>query len=199
MINYKVFKKTIKEDAFRYTGSYSSSSLLKLYFKTPGFKYTVKLRFANLCKNSKNFRILFPLAYWMYRRSMIKYGIGIPYSTQIGSGFYIGHFGGIVINSNVKIGANVNLSHGVTIGQGGDDGNKGCPVIGNGVYIGPNSTIIGNITIGDYSAIGANAFVNKSVEANTTVGGVPAKVISHKGSANYVHNTIKSNGKSCNI
>lgn len=180
----------IKEDAFRYSGRYRLIDVFRLYMKTPGYKYTVRMRFASFCKSSKLFRPLFPLAYFLYRRSMIKYGIGIPYSTKIGKGFYIGHFGGIVVNSNVIIGNNVNLSHGVTIGQGGDDGEKGCPTIGNSVYIGPNSTIIGKIQIGDGAAIGANAFVNKDVPANLTVGGVPAKIISYKGSLNYIHNKV---------
>lgn len=181
---------SLKEDAFRYSGRYSLIDVLRLYLKTPGYKYTVRMRFCSFCKRSKPFHLLFPLAYFLYRRSMIKLGIGIPYTTEIGKGFYIGHFGGIVVNSNVIIGNNVNLSHGVTIGQGGDDGEKGCPIIGNNVYIGPNSTIIGKIRIGDGSAIGANAFVNKDVPVNTTVGGVPAKIISHKGSLNYIHNKV---------
>lgn len=184
------FISILKEDAFRYSGRYNLIDVFSLYMKTPGYKYTVRLRFASFCKKSKPFRLLFPLAYFLYRRSMIKYGIGIPYRTKIGKGFYIGHFGGIVVNSNVIIGHNVNLSHGVTIGQGGDEGEKGCPIIGNNVYIGPNSTIIGKIRIGDGSAIGANAFVNKDVPANTTVGGVPAKIISNKGSFNYIHNKV---------
>ena len=121
---------------------------------------------------------------------MIRYGIVIPWTTNIGPGFYIGHFGGIVINSNVVIGSNVNISHGITIGQGGDDGNKGCPTLGDRVYVGPNSTIIGNVCIGSGSAIGANAFFNKNVDAGVTVAGIPAKQISSKGSSNYVHNLI---------
>lgn len=185
-----VLIRIIKEDAFRYAGRSSFKDVIRLYLKTPGFKYSTRLRVAAFCRQSKYYRWLFPLAYLLYRRSMIKYGIGIPYSTKIGKGFYIGHFGGIVVNSNVVIGNNVNLSHGVTIGQGGIDGDKGCPVIGNNVYIGPNSTIIGKIKIGDGAAIGANAFVNKDVPANTTVGGVPAKIISQNGSLNYIHNKI---------
>lgn len=120
---------------------------------------------------------------------MFKYGIGIPYMTDIGEGFYIGHFGGIIINSNVVIGKNVNLSHGVTIGKGWGRG-TGCPTIGDEVYIGPNSTIVGEITVGSNAAIGANAFVNKDVKSGSTVGGVPAKMISQKGSCDYIHNIV---------
>lgn len=180
----------IRADAYRYTGDKSIISLLKLYLRTPGFKYTSRMRFTQYCKSSKLFRFFFPIAYLMYRHSMFKYGIIIPYKTSIGPGFYIGHFGNIVINSDVVIGKNVNISHGVTIGQGGDDNAKGCPIIGDNVYIGPNSTIIGKVQIGNNSAVGANAFVNKDVLPSVTVGGVPAKIISRKGSISYIHNTI---------
>lgn len=188
----KELKALIMTDAYRYTGKRSRKSVLRLYFKTPGFKYTCKIRFAKFCKTNRYWKILFPLAYLSYRHCMIKYGIGIPYMTTIGEGFYIGHFGGIIVNSNVVIGKNVNLSHGVTIGKGGGDAGcgKGCPIIGDCVYIGPNSTIIGKITIGDNAAIGANAFVNKDVPGGFTVGGVPAKTISQKGSIGYIHNKV---------
>lgn len=189
-MNIRDFFKIIKADAYRYTGSFSNKAMIKLYYKTPGFKYTCKMRFAKFCKVNKCWNIMFPLSYLCYRHAMIKYGIGIPYMTTIGKGFYIGHFGGIVVNSNVIIGDNVNLSHGVTIGQGGDDNAKGCPYIFNNAYIGPNSTIIGKITIGKDSAVGANAFVDKDVPEHVTVGGVPARVISQKGSCNYVHNKV---------
>lgn len=190
MNKFKDLLTLIKQDGYRYIGKYDLKGILMLYLRTPGFKYIVRLRVVRFCKTTKSFRVFFPLAYFLYRRAMIKYGIIIPYMTNIGKGFYIGHFGGIVVNSNVVIGDNVNLSHGVTIGQGGDDENKGCPVIGNNIYIGPNSTIIGKIRIGDGAAIGANAFVNKDVQENTTVGGVPAKTISNKGSVNYIHNKV---------
>lgn len=186
------FIQICKLDACRYIGidHLSIISILKLYIKTPGFKYMVRMRFMNYCRHSSFGMFLLPVAYLMYRHSMIKYGIVIPYNTSIGEGFYIGHFGGVVVNSNVVIGKNVNISHGVTIGQGGDDNDKGSPIIGDNVYIGPNSTIVGKIRIGNGVAIGANAFVNKDVPDNVTVGGVPAKIISLKGSLNYIHNKI---------
>ena len=49
--------------------------------------------------------------------------------------------------------------------------------IGKNVWIGSNSTILPGVTIGDNSVVAAGAVVTKNVEANTIVGGVPAKII----------------------
>lgn len=77
------------------------------------------------------------------------YGISIPYNTRIGSGLYIGHFGGIVVNSEAVIGKNCNIHHGVTIGQANRGDKKGYPVIGDRVFIGPGAVvIIGKVKVG---------------------------------------------------
>ena len=178
----------LKSDAYRYIGNSSVLSRIMLYIKSAGYNYSCKMRFVKYCNDGKLTKILFPIAYLRYRRAMIRYGISIPYKTEIGYGLYIGHFGGIVINSECKIGNNVNISQGVTIGQAGENGNKQCPVIEDCVYIGPKATIVGGVTIHEHASIGANSFVNKNVDSHTTVGGVPAKVISYKGSVEYIHN-----------
>ena len=113
-------------------------------------------------------------------------GISIPYSAQIGKSFYIGHFGGIIINANAIIGDNCNISQGVTIGVSGVLENRGVPTIGDHVYIGANAVVAGNIRVGNNSVIGANSLVNKNVEPHTTVLGVPAIVISKNSSDLYI-------------
>jgi len=113
-------------------------------------------------------------------------GISLPYAASIGSGFYIGHFGNIIINASAVIGNNCNISQGVTIGVSGKSMKRGVPVIGNNVYIGSNSVIAGKITVGDNVVVGANTFVNKDIEPNVTVLGVPAKKISDNGSVDYI-------------
>ena len=119
----------------------------------------------------------------------IKYGISISYRTQIGSGLYIGHFGGIVVNPNLVIGRNCNISHQVTLGVANRGERKGCPVIGDNVYIGPGAKVIGRVSVGNNAAIGANCVVTKDVPENGVVVGVPGKVISMDGSTGYIHNT----------
>jgi serine O-acetyltransferase len=113
-------------------------------------------------------------------------GVDLPPATTVGNGFYVGHFGGIIVTDAAVIGENCNISQGVTIGMSGRGENRGAPVIGNRVYMGPGAKIIGPITIGDDVAIGANAVVVKDVPANAVVGGVPAKVINMNGSGDFI-------------
>lgn len=116
-----------------------------------------------------------------------KFGIMIPFNTQIGKGFYIGHFCCIVVNPATIIGKNVNISQGVTIGAVNRGDNKGIATIGDGVYIGPGAKIIGAVTIGNNVAIGANAVVTHNVPDNAVVAGVPAKILSMNGADGYVN------------
>ncbi|MCE5177841.1 MAG: serine acetyltransferase [Porphyromonadaceae bacterium] len=145
--------------------------------------------FLTLNSKKKNSLMLFIIK-WMRRQYSFKYGIQIPGITHIGKGFYIGHFGTIVVNSNAIIGDNVNISQGVTIGQANRGRNKGAPIIGNEVYIGPGAIIIGNVKIGNKVAIGANAVVTQDVPEGAVVGGVPAKIISMNGSESYINRKV---------
>ena len=113
-------------------------------------------------------------------------GISIPASVQIGHSFYIGHFGGIILNAKSSIGDNCNLSQGVTIGVSGQGANRGVPKIGHNVYVGANVVIAGNISVGDNVLIGACSLVNTNVTANSVMLGVPAVKVSEKGSEGYV-------------
>ena len=125
----------------------------------------------------------------MLRHYKYKLGIDIPLSTHIGSGFYIGHFGGIVVNGRSQIGDNVNLSPGVILGRSNRGDNKGFPVICNNVYIGPGVKIVGAVRIGNNVAIGANSVVVKDIPDNAVAAGVPAKVLSLQGAQGYVNKT----------
>ena len=126
---------------------------------------------------------------WRLRRLAVQYGISIPANTRIGPGFYIGHFGNIVVHHDAIIGANCNLSHGVTIGLSSRGDRFGCPTIGDAVYIGPGAKIFGRISIGNCAAIGANAVVTRDVIPRAVVAGVPARMVSSQGSDGYICNT----------
>ncbi len=154
----------------------------------PGFRYMFWMRKSANLKGTKN-----PLYIYnrlMLRRCTYKYGIDIPCSTNIGMGFYIGHFSGIIVSSSTIIGNNVNISQGVTIGAASRGPRKGAAIIGNEVYIGPGAKIIGKIKIGNNVAIGANAVVTKDIPNNSVVAGIPAKIISATGTEGYILNKV---------
>ncbi|MFI0427682.1 MAG: serine acetyltransferase, partial [Flavobacterium sp.] len=74
----------------------------------------------------------------------------------------------------------------VTIGVSGLGDKRGVPKIGNNVYIGANAVIAGKILIKDNVLIAACSLVNKDVETNGVVLGVPAIRVSEKGSEGYI-------------
>ena len=179
----KQLKKLIKSDLYRYKEKTSFKIFLKTYLTSVGFNYLVWFRIAQRYNNI--------FTRFLLKRKMIKFGIEIHPNTKIGYGFYIGHWGGIVINEKTIIGNNCNISQGVTIGQINRGEKQGTPTIKDEVYIGPGAKIIGKIIIGHNSAIGANAVVVKDVLPNTTVGGIPAKEISKIGSDGYTNRLWK--------
>lgn len=111
------------------------------------------------------------------RHYQIKYGFQIYPETQIGEGFYLGHWGSLVINPDTIIGKNCNIAQGVTIGQQNRGKNEGSPVIGDEVWIGANAVIVGAVTIGSNVLIVPNSYVNFDVPPNSVVLGNPAKII----------------------
>ena len=162
---------------------------LRVIVYTPGLWIMFLNRFGKfLASKTKKNKILKPLAIvynFLYFLVMLLTGIYLPIETKIGEGLYIGHWGAIVVHPETIIGDNCNLSQGVTLGEGGR-AKRGCPTIGDRVFIGPGAKIFGPITIGNDVAVGANAVVTKSLEDMAVVVGVPAKVISHRGSNDFV-------------
>jgi serine O-acetyltransferase len=108
-------------------------------------------------------------------------GIEIHPSAKIGTGFFIDHGMGVVIGETAEIGDYVTLFQGVTLGGTGKERGKRHPTLGNHVVVGAGAKILGGITIGDNVKIGANSVVLKPVAANSTVIGVPARVIKTQG------------------
>src|SRR5438876_1852202 len=108
-------------------------------------------------------------------------GIEIHPSAQIGTGFFIDHGMGVVIGETAEIGDYVTLFQGVTLGGTGKERGKRHPTLGNHVVVGAGAKILGGIKIGDNVKIGANSVVLKSVPANSTVIGVPARIIKTEG------------------
>jgi serine O-acetyltransferase len=108
-----------------------------------------------------------------YNWVRFKLQIEVPRDTAIGPGFRIDHYGGILINSQARIGRNFTVSQGVLVG--GTE--TGAPQIGDDVHCGVGSKIIGGITLGDCIKIGAGAVVTRSFAGHVVIAGVPARVL----------------------
>ena len=189
-MNYSEYKYLILSDLYRITGNVRLAVLLRHVLFGEGYKYIFWMRTCCLMKANPLLKVLvYPIARLYLNHLTFKLGISIAPSTKIGSGFYIGHFGGIVVNGKSVIGKNCNISHGVTLGQANRGKNIGCPTLGDNVYIGPGAKIVGAVRIGSNVAIGANCVVTRDVPDNSVVVGVPGKVISYEGSAGYVNRT----------
>lgn len=102
------------------------------------------------------------------------YGIWLGPLSEIGPGFYIGHYGGIVVRG--IFGENCSISQGVTIGSKGAGKTAGWPVFGDNVYIAAGAKVIGDVKIGNNVRIGANAVVISDVPDNSLAVGIPAKI-----------------------
>jgi len=119
-------------------------------------------------------RVISQLARWLT-------GIEIHPAAKIGRGFFIDHGMGVVIGETTEIGDHVTLFQGVTLGGTGKERGKRHPTLGNHVVVGAGAKILGGIKIGDNVKIGAKSVVLKSVPPNSTVIGVPARIIKTEG------------------
>lgn len=104
-------------------------------------------------------------------------GIEIHPGAKIGEGMFIDHGAGIVIGETAEVGDNVTLYQGVTLGGTGKENGKRHPTIGNNVIVASGAKILGSFKVGDNSKIGAGSVVLKEVPPNSTVVGIPGKIV----------------------
>ncbi len=104
-------------------------------------------------------------------------GIEIHPGATIGRKFFIDHGMGVVIGETAEIGDNVTLYHGVTLGGVSLEKVKRHPTIGDNVVIGSGAKVLGPFTVGKGSKIGSNSVVVKEVPPNSTVVGVPGRIV----------------------
>jgi serine O-acetyltransferase len=157
--------------------------------KNPAFMPIATYRFVHYLGGSKSpiLRKLWSLPITLLSRRMeTKYGIRIPPKMEIGPGFAIWHCGMTVLHNECKIGSNCNMRQGTTIGSAGRGAKRGAPNIGNRVDIGVNAVLIGKITIGDDALIGAAAVIRSDVPPRAVVVGDPQRIVSYRGSFDYV-------------
>ncbi|WP_345788202.1 serine O-acetyltransferase [Desulfosporosinus youngiae] len=133
------------------------------------------------------------MAHWLYLHDLVLLprmisqlsrfltGIEIHPGAKIGQGLFIDHGTGVVIGETTEVGDNVTLYQGVTLGGTGKEKGKRHPTIGNNVVIGAGARVLGSFKVGDNVKIGAGSVVNKPVPSDTTVVGVPGRIVLHHG------------------
>lgn len=142
-------------------------------FLYPSFKAILKYRKAHKLYMKKHyFR-----ARWVSQRAARRTGIEIHPGAVIGKGLFIDHGHGVVIGETAVIGDNVTLYQGVTLGGTGKEKGKRHPTLEDNVMVGTGAKVLGSITVGANSMIGAGSVVLENVPPNSTVVGVPGRVV----------------------
>lgn len=133
-------------------------------------------------------RIAHKLSYWripilprlISNINRIITGIEIHPKASIGRRFFIDHGMGVVIGETTIIGDDVLVYQGVTLGGTGKEHGKRHPTLGNNIIVGAGAKVLGNLTVGDNSRIGAGSVVVDDVPENSTVVGIPGRIVHQK-------------------
>jgi len=120
-------------------------------------------------------------AYYLQSQSSAVFQTDINPAVSIGRGIFLDHATGLVVGETAMIEDDVSILQEVTLGGTGKEAGDRHPKIRRGVLIGAGAKILGNIEIGHCARIAAGSVVLKSVPHNTTVAGVPARVIGEAG------------------
>jgi serine O-acetyltransferase len=148
-----------------------------LYFK--GFHALAAHRFAHELwqQGRKDFSL-----YLQSQCSKI-FTVDIHPAARIGKGIMLDHATGFVVGETAVVGDNCSFLHAVTLGGSGKARGDRHPKIGSCVLIGAGAKVLGNIHVGNCSRVAAGSVVLSDVPPNTTVAGVPAKVVGPAGAA----------------
>ena len=157
----------------------AARGVLEIFFCYPGFHAILLHRLAH-----KIYKMGLPLPARMISQfSRTLTGIEIHPGATIGRRFFIDHGMGVVIGQTAEIGDDVLIYQGVTLGGTGKEKGKRHPTLGNHVVVGTGAKVLGNILIGDHVKIGAGSVVIHSVPDDSTVVGIPGRVVRTKGEA----------------
>lgn len=133
------------------------------------------------------------IAHWFYKRKMFFIaraisqlsrfftGIEIHPGAVIGRRFFIDHGMGVVIGETCEIGDDVTIYQGVTLGGTGHEKGKRHPTVKNNALIATGAKVLGAITVGENSNVGGGSVVLKDVPDNSTVVGIPGRVVKQDG------------------
>jgi serine O-acetyltransferase len=120
-------------------------------------------------------------AYYLQSRSSAVFQTDIHPAAPIGRGIFLDHATGLVVGETAVIEDDVSILHDVTLGGTGKEDGDRHPKIRHGVMLGAGAKIIGNIEIGHCARVAAGSLVLKPVPHNTTVAGVPARIVGEAG------------------
>jgi len=154
----------------------AARSAFEIVTTYPGFHAVLAHRIAHRLWKAKLLwlaRVVSNISRWLT-------GIEIHPGAQIGRRFFIDHGMGVVIGETAVIGDDCTLYHGVTLGGTSWQKGKRHPTLGNDVVVGAGAKVLGPIEIGDHARIGSNAVVVKAVPPESTVVGVPGRLIPRK-------------------
>lgn len=155
----------------------AARSAIEIFLLYPGMKAIRMYRRAHwFYKRDMKF-----IARWISQRAARKTGIEIHPGATIGRRLVIDHGHGIVIGETAEIGDDVLIYQGVTLGGTGKDVGKRHPTVGNNVMICSGAKVLGPFKVGDNSRVAAGAVVLEEVPPNSTVVGIPAKVVRQDG------------------
>lgn len=121
------------------------------------------------------------IARWLSQVTRWFTGIEIHPGAAIGKRFFIDHGMGVVIGETTVIGDDVTLYQGVTLGGTGKETGKRHPTLQDCVVVGVGAAVLGDITVGRGSKVGAGAVVIDDVPPNSTVVGIPGRVVVRAG------------------
>ncbi len=121
------------------------------------------------------------LARWISQHAKKTTGVEIHPAAKIGRRLVIDHGTGVVIGATAEIGDDCLLYQGVTLGGTGKDTGKRHPTLGNNVMVGCGAKVLGPFTVGDNARIAANSVVLRAVPSDSTVVGVPGRIVRLRG------------------
>jgi serine O-acetyltransferase len=151
----------------------AATSVLEIFLCYPGFHAILFHRFSHWL-----YKAGVPiLPRFLSQVSRFFTGIEIHPGATIGRRFFIDHGMGVVIGATTEIGDDVLLYQGVTLGGTGNEQGKRHPTLGNNVVVGTGAKVLGSIRIGNNVKIGAGSVVVHPVPDNSTVVGIPGRVV----------------------
>lgn len=171
----------IKNDIHRNLGKYSKSIERKIFWdnhSTVSLLYFFrKCHYYSEIKKNIFQKIAHGYCYIRFKKLQNNCGVEMNQHMEIGYGLRLPHKGSIILHPQAVIGNNCEIMQGVTLGNNILKDRDKVPTVGDEVLICAGAKLIGGITVGNHVVIGANAVVNKDVEDNVIVAGMPAKVV----------------------